>query len=133
MSGIIYCVTKKGTNDWVVKQVENVHNHVLASPRSVDNLRNHKHMSSLAKNLVEKFSEAGLPIGRVLDILNDGVNFSSRDCWNHVRNLRIINLDMDDAESVFHYCRTKQAQDPNFYYEILLDKESQMVNFFWVD
>ncbi|XP_078148193.1 protein FAR1-RELATED SEQUENCE 5-like [Carex rostrata] len=40
---------------------------------------------------------------------------------------------MGDAESVFHYCRTKQAQDPNFYYEIFLDKDSRMVNFFWVD
>jgi FAR1 DNA-binding domain len=126
---------KSSTTHWVAINIENVHSHMLVSPRSAKNLRNQKAMPNLVKNLVERFSEAGLPTGRVSDIVSGEpeVNISSRDCWNHMRNLSIRNLDLGDAESVFRYCRMKQVQDPNFYYSIMPDKESRMVNFFWVD
>jgi hypothetical protein len=62
----------------------------------------------------------GLSIGRVSDILNDesSINLLSRDCLNHMRNLRVTNSEMDDAKSIFQYCRMKQAQHSNFYYSI---------------
>lgn len=72
-SPISFAVSRKRTDDhWIATSVKNEHNHVLASPRSAGNFGNQKVISSLAKNLVENFSEAGLPIGRVPDILNDG-------------------------------------------------------------
>jgi FAR1 DNA-binding domain len=76
---------KKGTSHWIATHVNNIHNHVLVSPRSAHNLRNQKVMPTIAKNLVEKFSEAGLPTGKVSDLLNGelNMNLSSRDCWNH--------------------------------------------------
>lgn len=56
-----FCRVKEKTDaHWIATSVKNEHNHVLANPRSASNLRNQKVMPSLAKNLVEKFSEAGL-------------------------------------------------------------------------
>ncbi|KAK7282384.1 hypothetical protein RIF29_11092 [Crotalaria pallida] len=129
-------VVSRGTTEssWIIRSFNNVHNHVLLSPKSVSHMRCHKKMSVAAKNLVEKFSEEGLPTGKVAAIFNNGdSSFSNRDCWNHSRNLRTKNLDVGDAQAVFLYCKRKQLEDPNFFYSIQLDDDSRMANFFWVD
>ncbi|KAK7290512.1 hypothetical protein RIF29_04986 [Crotalaria pallida] len=97
-------VVSRGTTEstWIIRSFNNVHNHVLLSPKSVSHMRCHKKMSVAAKNLVEKFSEEGLPTGKVAGIFNNGdSSFSNRDCWNHSRNLRTKNLDVGDAQAVF--------------------------------
>ena len=123
---------KKGI--WKVQTIVKEHNHLLVSPNSRIHLRKRGGMPSVAKKLVEKFSETDLPIGRVADIINcdASINVSQRDCWNHRRDLRRKNLDSGDANVVLHYCIEK-AQDPNFFYEIQTDDEDRMVNFFWID
>ncbi|KAM4110768.1 hypothetical protein ACJW30_05G017000 [Castanea mollissima] len=94
---------------WVVKGFDNNHNHGIISLKS---------------SLVEKFGEEGLPTGKT---------FTSRDCWNHLRDVRGKNLDVGDASAVLNYCQKKQAQNSNFFYAIQCDDVGHMVNFFWVD
>ncbi|CAJ2631531.1 unnamed protein product [Trifolium pratense] len=119
---------------WVIKSITNVHNDGMVSPKSVTYLRCHKKISLAAKNLVEKFDEEGVPIGKVATMFQGGDNsFSSRDCWNHLRNLRRRNLDVGDAQAVFNFCKQKQVENPNFFYAIQCDDEDRMINFFWVD
>ena len=96
----------KNSKKWVVKAFNNNHNHAMISPKSVSYLRCHKKMSAAAKSLVEKFSEEGLPTGKVAMMFNVGdQNFTSRDCWNHLRDVRGKNLDARDALAVLNYCR----------------------------
>jgi len=119
---------------WSIISFSNDHNHVMLSPKSVNYLRCHKKMSMPARSLVEKFDEEGIPTGKVAEMFNSGgMSFSSRDCWNHLRNLRRRNLVIGDAQAVFNFCKTKQAENPNFFYEIQCDDEDRMINFFWVD
>ncbi|CAJ2665909.1 unnamed protein product [Trifolium pratense] len=119
---------------WVIKSITNVHNHGMVSPKSVTYLRCHKKISLAAKNLVEKFDEEGVPTGKVATMFQGGDNsFSSRNCWNHLRNLRRRNLDVGDAQAVFNFCKQKQVENPNFFYAIQCDDEDRMINFFWVD
>lgn len=120
---------------WKVKTVNNKHNHLLVSPNSQTNLRQHRGIPSIAKKLIEKFSESDLPISKVPAIFNCDaeINVSQRSCWNHRRNLRLMNLDRGDADALFQYCKWKQVQDANFYYAIQTDDEDRLVNFFWID
>ena len=54
-------------------------------------------MSTSTERLVEKFGEKGLPIGKVVMMFNVGdQTFTSRDCWNHLRDVRGNNLDARD-------------------------------------
>ncbi|AES59479.2 FAR1 DNA-binding domain protein [Medicago truncatula] len=46
---------------WVIKSINNVHNHGMVSPKSVAYLRSHKKMIAATKSLVEKFDEEGVP------------------------------------------------------------------------
>ncbi|KAL4619355.1 hypothetical protein ACB092_06G073200 [Castanea dentata] len=59
--------------------------------------------------------------------------FTSRDCWNHLRDVRGKNLDARDALAVLNYCQKQQAQNSNFFYAIQCDDVGHMVNFFRVD
>ncbi|KAM3744770.1 hypothetical protein ACB098_06G076600 [Castanea mollissima] len=119
---------------WVVKGFDNNHNHGIISPKSVSYLRCHKKMSTAAKSLVEKFGEEGLPTSKVAMMFNVGdQTFTSRDCWNHLRDVRGKNLDVGDASAVLDYCQKQQAQNSNFFYAIQCDGVGHMVNFFWVN
>ena len=91
---------------WVVKVFDNNHNHGIICPKSVSYLRCHKKMSIAAKSLVEKFGEEGLPTRKVAMIFNVGdQTFTSRDCWNHLRDVRGKNLDAGDASAALNYCQ----------------------------
>ena len=58
-------------------------------------------MSTSTERLVEKFGEEGLPTGKVAMMFNVGdQTFTSRDCWNHLRDVRGKNLDARDASVV---------------------------------
>ncbi|KAF2299424.1 hypothetical protein GH714_031904 [Hevea brasiliensis] len=112
---------------WVVKSFNNDHNHVMISPRSVTYLRCHKKMSAATKNLVEKFNEEGIPIGKVTTMFSgDDQQFSNRDCWNYLRNLRKKNLDVGDAQAVLSFCKKRQVENPNFFYAIQCDADVRM-------
>jgi hypothetical protein len=89
-------------------------------------------MPLVAKNLVEKFSESGLPIGKVPEIPGniEGVNFNERDCYNYMRDKRKKDLIIGDAQAVVEYCARKQAENLNFFYAIDSDNEGRMINFF---
>jgi hypothetical protein len=129
-------IVSRGTieGNWIICSFNNDHNHVMVSPRSVSYMRSHKKMSGAAKSLVEQFKEEGIPTGKVATIFNNGdLDFSNRDCWNHIKKLRSKNLDVGDAQAVFNYCKQKQVENPNFFYSIQCDEESRMINFFWVD
>ncbi|CAJ2657917.1 unnamed protein product [Trifolium pratense] len=121
-------VSKEKNNDtWAIKSFDNKHNHVMASPKSVAYLKCHKKMNGAAKNLVEKFCEEGLPTGKVATMFNDSdLVFSNRDCWNHMRNVRMKILDVGDAQAVFNYCKHKQSQNSDFFYAIQCDDEARM-------
>ncbi|KAJ1686359.1 hypothetical protein LUZ63_017749 [Rhynchospora breviuscula] len=80
----------KKKNVWIAHKFTNDHNHNMVSPQSKCYLISNKCMPAMAKNLVEKFNEIGLPIGKVPTIFGDmeGVNFNERDCYNHMRDKR---------------------------------------------
>ena len=59
--------------------------------------------------------------------------FTSKDCWNHLKDVRGKNLYAGDASAVLNYCQKQEAQNSNFFYAIQCDDVGHMVNFFWVD
>ena len=68
-------------------------------------------MSTVAKSLIEKFGEESLPIGKVVMIFNVGdQTFTSRDCCNHLRDVRRKYLDVGDVGKTWFVLHTKHTQ-----------------------
>ena len=90
-----------------------------------------KKKSTAAKSLVENFGEEDLLIGKVVMIFNVGdQTFTSRDCWNHLRDVRGKNLAVGDASAILNCCQKQQAKNSNFFYAIRCDDVGFMINFF---
>ncbi|XP_061339598.1 protein FAR1-RELATED SEQUENCE 5-like [Gastrolobium bilobum] len=80
-----------------------------------------------AKCLLEKFNEAGLPTGKVAIIFKShDLGFDSRDCYNHMKNVRKRIYDVGDAQSVLLYCIKQQSLNPDFIYCIKCDDDDRM-------
>ena len=115
-----------------MKGFDNNHNDGIISPKNVSYLRCHKKMSTAVKSLVEIFGEEGLSTRKVVMMFNVGdQTFTSRDCWNYMRDVRGKNLDAKDASTILNYCQKQQVQNSNFFYAIQCDDVRHMVNFFW--
>ena len=72
-------------------------------------------MSTSTERLVEKFGEEGLPTRKVAMMFNVGdQTFTSRDCWNHLRDVRGKNLDARDASTIFNYCQKTTSSKLQF-------------------
>ena len=92
-------------------------------------------MPKAAKALVESFRECSLPVGKVVSLLDGkAVGFDERDCYNHLGKNKAYKTPVEgDANAMAQFFCKKQAKDPQFFYAILLDKESRGVNFLWID
>ncbi|XP_061367210.1 protein FAR1-RELATED SEQUENCE 5-like isoform X2 [Gastrolobium bilobum] len=91
-------------------------------------------MSNAARSLVEHFSDASLPTGKVATIFKgDELSFDSRDCYNHLTSVRRRIYNAGDAQAVLNYCAKQQSLNPNFFYSIKCDDEDRMESFFWID
>ncbi|GAB2281892.1 hypothetical protein Dimus_016456 [Dionaea muscipula] len=119
---------------WKVTCFKDDHNHKIVSPKKRMLMRSNKEMPKAVKNLTEAFHREHLTVGKLPAIFGGTHSgFDSRDCYNHLRNVRHRDLDIGDAQSVFSYFKKQQAANPLFYYAIQCDENGRLVNFFWVD
>ncbi|XP_061357115.1 protein FAR1-RELATED SEQUENCE 5-like [Gastrolobium bilobum] len=80
---------EKKTKMWKITYFIDKHNHEMVTPKSVSYLRSHRKMPDAAKCLIEEFNNAGLPTGKVATIFKShDLGFDSRDCYNHMKNVR---------------------------------------------
>ncbi|KAJ1263508.1 hypothetical protein BS78_09G190400 [Paspalum vaginatum] len=64
----------------------------------------------------------------------DKVPFSKMDCNNEIGRERNKYLESNDAQTLLEYLKSKQMEDPTFFYAIQIDKEDGWIaNFFWAD
>ncbi|KAK3225908.1 hypothetical protein Dsin_005770 [Dipteronia sinensis] len=127
-------VHDKWSNKWRVSIFKDTHNHKIVSPAKRIKMKLNKHMPEVAKSLIETFHRENLQVGKVCSILGGAyIGFDSRDCYNHLRNVRHRQLDGGDAQSVLTYFREKQVENPQFLYVIQCDENGRATNFFWVD
>ncbi|XP_038683058.1 protein FAR1-RELATED SEQUENCE 5-like [Tripterygium wilfordii] len=61
-------VVKKGACVFVVSQFNEIHNHILTTPRKVHMLRSHRSMSNAKKALKQQFVDADFPIHKQISI-----------------------------------------------------------------
>ncbi|XP_061375406.1 protein FAR1-RELATED SEQUENCE 5-like [Gastrolobium bilobum] len=126
--------TNGDTNMWKIKYFDDNHNHGLVTPKSVPYIRSYRQMPGVARSLVEKFNDSGLPIGKVATILRGpDLLFDSRDCYNHMKNVSRKIYDVGDAQAVVRYCNRQQSMNPNFFYSIKYDDEDRLESFFCID
>ncbi|KAH7847433.1 hypothetical protein Vadar_025967 [Vaccinium darrowii] len=109
----------KWSSKWQVTVFNDAHNHPLVTPSKRMKMKSNRYMPKAVKDLTEAFHRENMEIAKVPSIFGgEHMGFGSRDCYNHLRNVRHRDLDGGDAQSVLTYFRNKQAQNPQFFYAI---------------
>lgn len=123
---------------WVVSAFVKEHNHELVPPDKVHCLRSHRHVSGPAKSLIDTLQGAGIgPSGIMSALIKEyggisNIGFTERDCRNYMRSSRQRTLG-GDTQILLDYLRSKQAENPSFFYAIQGDEDHCMSNIFWAD
>ncbi|XP_015889513.2 protein FAR1-RELATED SEQUENCE 5 [Ziziphus jujuba] len=123
---------------WVVSAFVKEHNHELVPPDKVHCLRSHRHVSGAAKSLIDTLQSAGIgPSGIMSALIKEyggisNVGFTERDCRNYMRSSRQRTLG-GDTQHLLDYLRSKQAENPAFFYAVQGDEDQCMSNIFWAD
>ncbi|TKY70217.1 FAR1-RELATED SEQUENCE 5 [Spatholobus suberectus] len=123
---------------WVVSSFVKEHNHELVPPDKVHCLRSHRHVSGPAKSLIDTLQGAGIgPSGIMSALIKEyggisNIGFTERDCRNYMRSSRQRTLG-GDTQILLDYLKSKQAENPSFFYAVQGDEDHCMSNIFWVD
>jgi zinc finger SWIM domain-containing protein 3 len=131
-------VSKEGI--WVVQKVVFEHNHYLASPNKIKNLRSQRCIKEADRKLIGQIREAGMKLAQVYEFMKqfyggaEHVPYSKLDCNNEIGRERKKYLESNDAQTLCTYLKNKQLEDPTFFYAVDIDEESgHIANFFWAD
>lgn len=123
---------------WVVSSFFKQHNHDLVPPDKVHCLCSHRHVSSSAKSLIDTLQGAGIGSSGIMSALVkecggiSSVGSTERDCRNYMRSSRQRTLG-GDTQHLLDYLKSKQAQDPAFFYAVQGDEDQCTSNIFWAD
>ncbi|KAL2348727.1 hypothetical protein Fmac_002727 [Flemingia macrophylla] len=123
---------------WVVSSFVKEHNHELVPPDKVHCLRSHRHVSGPAKSLIDTLQGAGIgPSGIMSALIREygaisNIGFTERDCRNYMRSSRQRTLG-GDTQILLDYLKSKQSENPSFFYAVQGDQDHCMNNIFWVD
>ncbi|XP_014519507.1 protein FAR1-RELATED SEQUENCE 5 [Vigna radiata var. radiata] len=123
---------------WVVSSFVKEHNHDLVPPDKVHCLRSHRHVSGPAKSLIDTLQSAGIgPSGIMSALIKEyggisNIGFTERDCRNYMRSSRQRTLG-GDTQILLDYLKSKQAENPSFFFDVQGDEDHCMSNILWVD
>ncbi|WOK95142.1 protein FAR1-RELATED SEQUENCE 5-like [Canna indica] len=125
-------------NLWIVNRFIDDHNHPLASPSNSHMLRSHRKK---------------LPVQRA-NICRSGICFGTQNSQNNIQAeaksgedagfllknqsnclsmKRMKDLETGDTQFLLDFLKSKQSEDPLFFYAIQLDEKERLTNCFWAD
>ncbi|KAL0912129.1 hypothetical protein M5K25_018080 [Dendrobium thyrsiflorum] len=125
---------------WRVSRLVAEHNHELAKPEERHLLRSARSvtaakMSSVFRTLLD----AGIKTTKVSAYLFDegtgieNVKFSKKEGQELINSRRLTEVEPGDSQSLVNLFKERAAQDTMFFWDIQLDKEGKLTNFFWRD
>ena len=128
-----------GSEQWVVKEFVQEHNHQLVTPRGVPFLRSHRRVKSPDREQTKALRSVGIQTSQVRDCLVQvaggyhNVGFTMKDLYNDVATERRSQLQDGDAEGALNYFSGKKESDPMFYFKYSVHEDNSLNCLFWAD
>lgn len=125
-------------NLWIVNRFIDEHNHPLATPSNSHMLRSHRKKLPVQRS---NFSRSGIYFGAKYtqnDIqaeadYGEDAGLLLKNQSNCLTTRRLKDLETGDTQFLLDFLRTKQSEDPSFFYAIQLDEKERLTNCFWAD
>lgn len=114
---------------WRVIQIIPEHNHELVPPEEIHLLRSVRTLS------VPKPGALNAMVNAEIQAMHDSlhVNDDGTECHSQVSIQSCTLLEPEDAEALVGYLKRRTIEPGMFYWDVQVDQEGQMINFFWRD
>ncbi|XP_050369198.1 protein FAR1-RELATED SEQUENCE 5-like [Argentina anserina] len=122
-----------------VSHINSDYNHELARPEERQFLRSGRSVTDACGHVFTSMKNAGIgPTKSFFYIANEvggleNVGCTKKDVYNYLQRKKNEMLEAGDAQSLLNHFKSRQGEDPNFFYSMQLDQYSRMTNFFWRD
>ena len=93
-------------------------------------LRSGCRISKPKADVIDTMVNAGISTKNVYSYLtkevggSENVGFTKRDCYNYVNMQKMIMISAGDAQSLLNPFKSKNAEDPMFFYTVQVDQEN---------
>lgn len=133
---IRFRVDEKG--QWTVIRFVPVHNHQLAKPGERHMLRSAKSLAVGKSGVIDPAASAEPRLINGFSDMTEGdiaepPGYTIRDCYNHVNMQGITTIDAGDCQSLVSYFKRRTNEEGMFYWDVQVDQEGRMTNFFFRD
>ncbi|XP_059284934.1 protein FAR1-RELATED SEQUENCE 5-like [Lycium ferocissimum] len=113
------------------------HNHEMASPKKRHLLKSARSITKAKKLVIENMVNLWYKANRNLFLhrrkkkwRGDVLGYSKKDCFNFINQLMKSKVEAGDAQSVVNEFNNRQASESLFYWDVQLDYEGRVANFF---
>lgn len=133
---IRFRVDEKGR--WTVIRFVPTHNHQLAKPGERHMLRSAKSLAVGKSGVIDpQASTESHPINGFSHMIGSDIveppGYTIRDCYNHVSMQGITIIEAGDSQSLVNYFKRRTNEEGMFYWDVQVDQEGRMTNFFFRD
>jgi hypothetical protein len=114
---------------WRVIQIIPEHNHELVPPEEIHLLRSVRTLS------VPKPGALNAMVNAEIQAMHDSlrVNGDGTECHSQISIQSYTLLEPEDAEALVGFLKRRTIEQGMFYWDVQVDQEGQMINFFWRD
>ncbi|KAL6909946.1 hypothetical protein ACP4OV_001204 [Aristida adscensionis] len=133
---IRFRVDEKGR--WTVIRFVPEHNHQLAKPGERYMLRSAKSLAVGKSGVIDPLaSTESHPVNGLSDAIEGNIaenpGYTIRDCYNQVNIQGITIIEAGDSQSLVSYFKHRTNEEGMFYWDVQVDQEGRMTNFFYRD
>jgi hypothetical protein len=124
---------------WKVSKLQNDHNHEMAKAYEMHLLRSARRVKAAQGDTLESLVSSGIKTCQAFSYLSKesggagSVGFLKKDAYNELNNRRNSVIEKGDAQSLVNHLKQKANEEKMFYWNVELDDEGRIHNFFWRD
>ncbi|XP_073120803.1 protein FAR1-RELATED SEQUENCE 5-like [Henckelia pumila] len=133
-------ITRQNGGEWKVAKFVIEHNHemVMADQRHL--LRSSRNISYAQKSTLEAMVSAGISVASAVSYMENeaqgsqNLGFVRKDAYDHLNRIKKhTKVEDGDAAALLHYFINKSNTESNFYWNVQLDDDNRVMNFFFRD
>ncbi|KAK6153911.1 hypothetical protein DH2020_013550 [Rehmannia glutinosa] len=133
-------ITREQGGEWKVAKLVIEHNHEMVAADQTHLLRSSRNISHAQKSTLEAMVNAGISVANVVSYMENeaqgpqNLRFTRKDAYDHLDRLRKhTKVENGDASALLQYFINKSNKKPYFYWNVQLDDDNRVMNFFFRD
>ncbi|KAL3846190.1 hypothetical protein ACJIZ3_003593 [Penstemon smallii] len=132
-------IARRKDDVWRVTTFKKDHNHDMFAPYQRHLLRSARKLSDEQELLISTMVQSKIPVMRAYDMLEnmaggrENVGFTPRDAYDALYRAQKTKMKNEDASELVKHFMDKSNNEPFFYWNIEVDDDNRLMNFFFRD